>query len=177
MRLLPACLLAAILSAATLAQATTVRYLDLPSLVQSADLVVLARPLTQVVAWEAGQLVTLSQLEVLEHWHADAATRAHAGRIELMTLGGALGDLGQTAGDPVVPLNRPLVLHLRRLRRDHLPRYGLWGGTQGIWYVDGDAVAQGQGNLRLGRPDSPPDGPRTLSQLRRAVLELSPHAN
>lgn len=162
--------------------ATTVRYLDLPALVARADLIVLGTCVGSVVAWEGSHLVTLYEVEVHEAWRGDLPQSRQ--RVRVVTLGGILGGVGQQAGDPVLPLQKPLVLHLRR-DRARPEQFSLVGAQQGIWHVTAApgglptaaaAVRQERGSLQMGAPEHRPDGPATLGALRQAVRELAPHA-
>src|SRR5690349_19414485 len=110
------CLLTVTLLSTSLGRATLVEALDLQTLVDEAEQVVLARVIGQQSLFDArGRIVTDVALQVEESIKGDQAPGA---AITVRRLGGVVGDQGmRVAGEPSFETGETVVLFGARMRR------------------------------------------------------------
>ena len=139
------------------AGAARVERARLGDLVRGADLVLVGRPLERQSYWQGGRILTRVRLAVDELWSGELTEST----VEVVTLGGVVGDLGQqVAGEAVVPTSGRVVLFLS-------------GSTLGL-----RVLGMAQGLLLVSESDGTParvtrrlDG---LDWLERGVAEPFP---
>ncbi len=157
-----------LLGASTPALATTAARASLPELVAGADLVVLGTAGTPASEWDGGRIVTRVPVTVEEVWAGDAPATV----VEVVTLGGVVGEIGQTvSGAPRLRRGERVVLCLRQ-REGRLRVVEM---TQGAFFVVGPpapdpAIRRRSFGLRLLGPEVAPV-PERLRALERAVKE------
>jgi hypothetical protein len=157
----------------SVANATTARHTSLAELVRGSELVVLGTTEAREAFWDGGRIYTRSTVRIEEVW---AGTKPKRDTVEVLTLGGVVGDLGQrVSGVANLPVGGRVVLFLAT---DDRGRYRTAGMAQGVTHVvDDDSgdprVERRTGGLRLiGEAPTEPF-PTSLSALRRAVEVLS----
>ncbi|MEE8410033.1 MAG: hypothetical protein V3T05_10530 [Myxococcota bacterium] len=169
-RLLP-CLVA--LSAAAPANATTALRIDLDDLVRQSDAVVIGVAETRDSYWEGSRIVTRVTVRVDDVW---SGTTRGAQRIDVITLGGVVGSIGQrVSGSVSLPVGRRVVLCLVH---DGAGAHRVVGMAQGVTFVidDGSAdprVQRAPMRMRLVGPMLVEPFPATLSELERTVREIA----
>ena len=153
-----------VLAHAAAAQATVARRAPLSDLVQRADLVVVATVGATESFWRDQRILTRVELGIEDVWHGRADQR-----IEVVTLGGTVGDIGQIVhGAPRLSPGARVVLFLRARASGELRVLEL---SQGVFYVERSGVRRDFHGLRL-VGDAPPV-PRMLVELEHRVRELA----
>ena len=153
------------------ADATTARLAGLTELVRGSELVVFGEATGRESFWQDGRIFTRVSIDVLEVWSGRAPDPA---TIEVFTLGGVVGDVGQRVdGMPVIAGGERVALLLARDSADRYHPVGMW---QGVFHVVGEGddppIARSQVPVALVGPRSV-SLPTTLSALRRAVSEVA----
>ncbi len=154
-----------LLGLATPALATTARLAPLDELSRRAELVVVGWAGDKTAVWEGTRIVTHTAVEVEEVW----AGQAHDDTLDVVTLGGVVGGIGQAvAGAPSLQPGERFVLLLARDRQGRYHPLDLW---QGVFVVAPDgkltrpsaqATLVGPSHIHL---------PSSLNGLKAAVLE------
>lgn len=120
----------ATLCISSLAQGSTLRYLNLQQLVDASELVVRGRAVHQESFWQDRRIVTRVRVAVDEVW----VGRVPASReVDVLTLGGVVDGIGQRVdGAAVLPAGEDLVVQLSS-GADH----ALWpvALSQGVWVL------------------------------------------
>ncbi len=167
----PLLAVAAALALAASAQATTMRLATLPELVGLAHVAVRATVLNgQKAAFEGTRIVTRTPVEVV----TVLAGPARPGeRLEVVTLGGVVGDIGQhVEGMPTLHPGEDVVLLLARDGRGGHHPVGLW---QGVFHVtekgpQSPVVRWGEAGKAIG-PTAP--FPKDLATLEQHIREAA----
>jgi len=162
--------LSATLAVPPRARATLMEALDLPALVSRSDDVVVARALSASSRWLGERIVTDVVLEVSE---VAKGGLGEGDRLEVLLLGGAVGELGmQVAGEASLEPGREYLLFLRRWNSSRRP-VGMAQGALPVQRSGGTAVVQpGGGGLSLVRRSTG----GTLTHAEPAVTEPRPLA-
>lgn len=141
------------------ARATLAEALDLETLVERSDDIVVARVLSKSSRWQGERIVTDVVLEVSEVAKGEVS---EGQRVEVLLLGGAVGELGmRVSGEAGLELGHEYVLFLRR-----------WNGTR-------RPVGMAQGALPVQRGGAEPlvqPGGAGLSLVRRGSTGALSHA-
>lgn len=157
----------------SVAQATTARRASLTELVHGSDLVLLGTTEEQESFWDGGRIYTRSTVRVEEVW---AGTAPKGETVDVLTLGGVVGDLGQrVSGVAKLPVGGRVVLFLQSDKRG---RYRTLGMSQGVTHVVDDGtsdprIERSTGGLRMVGDMPSETFPTSLSALRLAVEVLS----
>ena len=151
------------------AHASTARRLSLQELVRRSDLIVLGQVEQEESFWQGPRIYTLSKVRVDELW----AGRDHTPQqVNVLTLGGQVGDIGQRVEGASAPMvGERVVMTLKAAAGgEHLPV----GMAQGIFVIEPLPLRPGVsrpgvdrlvGGLRYAPI------PQTLSSLKSAIQE------
>lgn len=176
------CVLAVTLLSAAPGRATLVEALDLETLVDEAEQVVLGRVIgQQSLVDERGRIVTDVALQVEESIKGDQAPGA---AITVRRLGGVVGDMGmQVAGEPTFETGETVVLFGARLRQGGMLRpIGMSQGALRVFERDGERWARSANNGvstvkreggRLKHVDAALVEPRRLAELLSQLRGLA----
>lgn len=159
------------------AQAHAPAGLSLPELVRRSDATVLGHTVSQEAFWQNNRIVTRARVQVDELW---AGGVRGAKFVDVLTLGGSVGDLGQRVdGAAQLPTYGRVVLHLSQVEDAYTPT----GMASGVWHVDTLWGSEGRLTrlLALHEDGEPafqasakdPHIPKSLAALRRAVREAA----
>ncbi len=168
-------LLAVILGLCPLANASTARRANLSELTKHASLVAIGTVASKSSAWETTRIYTTSEVLLEEIWlqgdTVDPSKLALKGKtpsISVKTLGGVVGDIGQTvAGSPNLIQGQTYLLFLT----ETAPKsYAVVGLSQGAFKVDGDRLIQlsNQGGMKLVGSATPI--PNSKIKFRDAII-------
>ena len=161
------------------ARATLAEALDLATLVERSDDIVVARALSSSARWRGRRIVTDV---VLEAHMVEKGNVAEGSRFEVTLLGGSVDDIGmRIAGEAALEPGKDYVLFLRRVSGLRRP-VGMSQGALLVTTVDGEQVVHpGGGGLALVRrsstgtmvqaPGAVPED-RPLVDLLEAIREL-----
>ncbi|MBI5511217.1 MAG: hypothetical protein HY903_20850 [Deltaproteobacteria bacterium] len=161
-----------VLLAAPVARATRVERASLESLVAGAGLVVLGHPLARTAFWDGGRILTRVTLAVDETW---AGTPPAAGTLDVVLLGGIVGDLGQTvSGEARIPDAGLVVAALQQVEG----RWRVLGMSQGLFEVRAErpgppTVVRRLDGLAWLEDTAPAAFPERLDALRQRVMDLA----
>ena len=132
-----------LLFAASLAQATTLLALDVPSLTRSSQAVVRGTVKASTARWTAdhSRIMTDTVIEVRETWKG-----APVSTLTVMQPGGVVGDVGQQVhGTVKLPEGQEVVLFLEARGAKFL----LTGMVQGLFVIEGGVARQALENQAL----------------------------
>ena len=155
------------------------RALSLDELATQAQAVVQAQAVDRLSYWENGRILTRITLHIEEVWRNNSQEPLPS-ELDLVTLGGVVGEIGQVAHGAVSfePGERAIIFLTRRAQT-----YRALGMAQGLFYIHPGAFIEASPTLkrrleeiRLEGPHAVGPFPNTLKTLRRAVQRAS-HAH
>ena len=157
------------------AQGSTARRASLQALVDNSNLVTVATVTARDAFWEGGRIYTRNTIQVEEVWLSDkiadfkkAESKDTPQSLELLTLGGVVGDIGQkVSGSPQLRRGASYLLFLVQGDSNQWHVVGL---SQGVLQIEGDTLLPlpESHDLHLIGPGS--DLPTSRSKLRLQVL-------
>jgi hypothetical protein len=150
------------------AHATVVEALDLDTLVQDADEVVLARVIKQWSHYdERGRIVTDFQMQVEQSVKGDSMPGA---AVVVRKLGGVVGDRGmRISGEPSFTEGEVVLVFGTRGKKTYLRPVGMGQGTMRVYEQDGQrwARSDAQGMMLTKRGDTTTKSRAALAEPRK----------
>ncbi|MEM6732633.1 MAG: hypothetical protein AAF658_13830 [Myxococcota bacterium] len=146
------------------ALATPARNLTLAELVKGSNLIATGTVQQSAGEWQDGRILTRHEFVLDDVWNGKAK-----GTVELTTLGGFVGDIGQRVSNQVDLREKERILTF--LVWDPLSdSYRIVGASNGVYRIQ----TSNDGTLRLfGDADSSPGQPPALVELKTRVEELA----
>jgi hypothetical protein len=153
------------------ARASVARPATLQDLVRDSSAAVVYIARTQTSAWEDGRIVTTTRGTVDQ---SVAGALAEGDEVEIRTLGGSVGDVGQIVeGEPIFAIGRRDLVFLRATGER---RYVVTGRAQGQYAVaTGEILSRGApiGGLRVRGAPTCIQAPLEGRPLREAALAIA----
>ena len=157
------------------AQGSTARRASLQALVNNSNLITVATVTARDAFWEGGRIYTRNTIQLEDVWLShevtnfkNAESKDTPPSLELLTLGGVVGDIGQkVSGSPQLRLGASYLLFLVQ---GNSTQWHVVGLSQGVLQIDGDALVPlpESHDLHLIGPGS--DLPASRIKLRDHVL-------